>query len=165
MNTHLTGGFTYTVEHVRNGEVLSTETVKNLMPLEGINHMLGVTFKGVTQATTWYIGLYEGNYTPVLGDTAAAFPAAATECTAYDESTRVEFNEGAVSGGALNNAANVAVFTMNATKTVYGGFVSSASAKGGISGVLGSAVRFASAKSLESGDLFRVTAGFTLASA
>lgn len=165
MNTQLTAGFTYLAEQIRDGVVIDREVVHNLMPTEGLNHMLGVTFKSATQAATWYIGLFEGNYTPTLSDTAAAFPAAATETTAYAETTRVEFNEGSIASGSLDNSANKAEFTFNAIKTVYGGFISSASAKGGTTGALTSVVRFASPKAFAVGDVFRVTAGFTLASA
>lgn len=162
MNTNLTAGFRYLVEVVKDGVVIDSEEVSNLMPIEGLNHMLGVTLKAVTQAPTWYIGLYEGNYTPVATDTAATFPAAATETTTYAESTRVEFNEGSVTSGSVDNSANKAEFTFNANKSVYGGFISSASAKGGITGALLSAVKFSSPKVLEIGAILRVTAGFTL---
>jgi len=165
MNTNLKARFRYLVEVVKDGVVTDSEVVDNLMPTEGLNHMLGVTLKAVTQAATWYIGLYEGNYTPVAGDTAATFPASATETTTYAESTRVEFNEGSITAGAVDNSANRAEFTFNAAKTVYGGFISSASAKGGVTGALLSAVKFSSPKVLEIGAILRVTAGFTLASA
>lgn len=165
MNTNLKAGFRYLVEVVKDGVVIDSEVADNLMPTEGLNHMLGVTIKSVAAAPTWYIGLYEGNYTPVLTDTAALFPAAATETVAYSEATRVEFVEGAVAAGAVDNSASKAEFTFTANKTVYGGFISSASAKGGVTGALLSAVRFASPKVLEIGAILRVTAGFTLASA
>jgi hypothetical protein len=165
MNTHLNAGFTYLVEVVKDGSVVDREEAKNLMPIEGLNHMLGVTLKGATQAATWYIGLYEGNYTPVSTDTAAVFPTAATETTAYAETTRVEFVEGTATGGALDNSASRAEFTFTSATTVYGGFIGSASAKGGLTGALLSAVRFSSPKVLEIGSVLRVTAGFTLASA
>jgi hypothetical protein len=165
MNTKIHPGFTYLVEVVKDGVVVDSEVVHNLMPTEGLNYMLSTAIKGTAGLSPWYIGLYEGNYTPVGTDTAAGFPAAATETTAYTEATRVEFNEGTVAAGAADNSANRAEFTFNAAKTVYGGFISSASAKGGVSGVLLSAVRFSSPKVLEIGAVLRVTAGFTLASA
>lgn len=109
--------------------------------------------------------MYEGNYTPIAGDTAATFPASATESAAYAEATRPALVLGAVTAGAVDNVASRAEFTANASKTFYGGFVSSAAAKGSTSGVLLSAVRFASPKVLSSGEILRVTAGFTLVSA
>jgi len=167
MNEPIKAGFTYLVEVVdkRTGQVRDAEVVKNLMPIEGIHHMINVSMKSGTQVATWYIGLYEGNYTPVSADTMATFPASATESVAYAETTRRAFVPGTVAAGAVDNAAAKAEFTINATKTVYGGFISSSSAKGGTSGVLLSAVRFGSPKSLGADDILRVTAGFTIASA
>jgi hypothetical protein len=164
MNQHLTAGAEYKVEHIRDGQVIGSELVHNLMPTEGANHVLGVALHGDTQVTTWYIGIYGANYTPQLTDTAATFPGAATELTTYAESARVVFNESAPSGGVSDNSANKAEFTSNANATVYGGFIVSASGKGSTSGVLLSAVKFASPKTFNSGDVLRVTAGFTLAS-
>ena len=157
-------GFLYLVEVLRNGIVVDRELVHNIMPTEGLNHVLNVVLKGSTQIGTWYLAPFEGNYTPIAGDTAAAFPAAATECTAYSESTRQQFVPGTVSAGALDNAASRAEFTFNATKTVYGGFMTGASAKGATTSVLLSAVKFSSPKSLDSGSVLRVTAGITLTS-
>lgn len=157
-------GFTYTVEHIRGGVVIDREEVHNLIPLEGLNFLLNSEFKGTAVPATWYIAVYEGNYTPTLADTAAAFPAAATETTSYAEAARVAYVPGTVTGGTLDNAASPATFTFNASKTIYGGFMSSASAKSAVTGTLISAVRFASPKTPTVGDLLKITAGFTFAS-
>lgn len=158
-------GVTYTLELVRKGQVIEREVVHNLMPEQGRNHVVGVTIKGVTQVPTWYIGLFEGNYTPVDADTAAGFPAAATECTAYAPSTRVEFNEGTVVAGSADNTANRAEFTFTSAKTVYGAFMASGQAKGAVTGTLLSAARFATAKSVQVDDVLRVTASLSIVSA
>lgn len=166
MKLQVQAGFEYLVEVLdKHGNVLESEVVHNLMPVQALNHMIGATFKGESQNGSWYVGIYEGNYTPLAGDTAATFPAAATECTAYAEAARRTLTLGAISGGAVDNSAVRAEFTMNATKTVYGGFISSASAKGATTGILGSAVRFSTPKSLEPDSILRVTAGLVLTSA
>ncbi|MDQ8046904.1 MAG: hypothetical protein REI11_20030 [Patulibacter sp.] len=166
MNSRGRLGFTYTVEvESPDGTISQRETVHNLLPDEGIAHMLAVTFKGAAQVPTWYIALYKGNYSPTAAITAATFPALATEFTDYTPSARVEFNEGAVSGGALNNGANRAEFTATADATVYGGVITSSSPKGSVTGVIASAVRFSSPKVLATGDVLRVTAGVSLVSA
>lgn len=157
-------GFTYTVEHIRRGVVIDREVIHNLMPIQGLNFVQSALFKGTAVPGTWYIGVYEGNYTPVALDTMATFPGTATECTAYDESTRVAYVPGTVSGGALDNSASKATFTFNATKTVYGGFMSSVSTKSATSGTLLSAVKFASPKAMTAGDILSVTAGHTFTS-
>ena len=164
MNATIAAGFVYEVELVKDGVVIDRETVHNLLPTEGINHMLNATLKGGAQVTTWYVGIFEGNYTPLAGDTAATFPAAATETTTYTEATRPEWVEGSVVTGAVSNAASKAEFTSNANKTIYGGFLTSAPTKGSAGGTLLSVVRFSSPKTFESGSVLRVTAGFTMTS-
>jgi hypothetical protein len=157
-------GFVYEVEHIRDGEIIGYEKLHNLVPLEGRQHILSIIGNAGTQVTTWYVGLFEGNYTPVAGDTMAAFPAAATECTAYSESVRQEWIEAAPSAGVITNSASKASFTANTTKTAYGAFLSSSSVKGGTSGTLLSAGRFATSKAVDSGDVLRVTGSLTLTS-
>ena len=158
-------GVNYTIEVIRGGAVVDSETVHNLMPEEGRNHAVSVITKGATQVPTWYIGLFEGNYVPVDSDKASTFPTSATECTAYLPATRVEFVEGAVAAGVVENTASRAEFTATAAKTIYGAFLVSAQAKGAITGVLMSAARFTAPKALQIDDVLRVTASFSLTSA
>lgn len=164
MNTKLTGGFTYLIEVLKDGVVIDSETVHNLMPTEGLNHMLGSTLAGASQVSTWYLGLYEGNFTPSIGDTAALLPSLAVECTAYTGATRKTWVPGAVAAGVVDNSASRAEFEFTANKTVYGGFMSSAPAKGATTGALISVVRFSSPRVLDTGSILRVTAGMTLTS-
>ena len=163
INAH--AGVNYTIEVIRGGAVVDSETVHNLMPEEGRNHAVSVITKGTTQVPTWYIGLFEGNYVPVDSDKASTFPTSATECTAYLPATRVEFVEGAVAAGVVENTASRAEFTATAAKTIYGAFLVSAQAKGAVTGVLMSAARFTAPKTLQIDDVLRVTASFSLTSA
>lgn len=165
MNAHVEAGFTYLIETVKNGVVVESETVHNLMPTEGANHILSAAFKGGSQVTTWYIGLYEGNYTPSVADIASTFPGLAAETSAYTSSTRVAWAPGTVVAGILDNSSNRAEFTFTAAKTVYGGFMSSAAGKGATTGALVSLVRFPSPRVLDADSILRVTAGITLTSA
>lgn len=163
INAH--AGVNYTIEVIRGGAVVDSETVHNLMPEEGRNHAVSVITKGATQVPAWYIGLFEGNYVPVDSDKASTFPTSATECTAYLPATRVEFVEGAVAAGVVENTASRAEFTATAAKTIYGAFLVSAQAKGAVTGVLMSAARFTAPKTLQIDDVLRVTASFSLTSA
>lgn len=168
MNT-AKAGFVWTVETIKGGEVVDSEVIHNLFPIEGLNNMLAVWLKGATQPTNFYVSLYEGNYTPVPGDTAAAFPAAATELTAYAETTRVPLVLGSVASGAVDNVSDAdtrAIFTGNTNgKLAVGGFITTAPAKGATTGVLASAVRFTSPKSLDAGTFLRATCSFQIVSA
>lgn len=187
-NTGFGAGFKYRVEHARSVDkmremglsieglerksiggvdavVLSVENVSNLIPTVGLNYILGAALTGVAQSTTWYLALFEGNYTPVAGITAATFPADATESTAYNEAARVTWTPGTIAAGSVSNAASVAVFTMNATKTVYGIAQTSVSTKSAITGNLVSVARFAVAKSVVATDILNVTSTLTATSA
>jgi hypothetical protein len=169
MDQKIKAGFVYLIQVFNpdgTEDPAQREIVKNLMPTEGINHMLDVLLKNGVNVPTWYIGLYANNYTPIAGDTMATFPGTAGEITGtYDEATRVEWVEGAIAGGAVDNTASPAEFTFNANQTVRGGFMSSVSTKGGTSGFLISAVKFASPKNMTADGVLRVSGGFTVISA
>lgn len=156
------GVFDYELRHLGNRDDAEFWSSHNLVVDQGLNHILDVVLHGSTQVTTWYVGLFEGNYVPVAGDTAATFPASATECTAYDEATRVAYNEAAAASKVTTNAANRAEFTINATKTIYGGFLSSVSTKAATTGTLLAADRGSAAKSVVDNDVLLVTYSLTL---
>lgn len=163
----LIAGFEYFLEHVRDGQVIGRQRLYNLVPTEGLNHLLSVTLAAGAQQTSWFVGLFEGNYTPVNTITAATIAAAATESSAYAEATRQAWTAGTIAGGAVNNSLAKAVFTINGVvpKTIFGGFLISSSVKGGATGVLLSVVRFATAVTVNPADVLRITAGITAVSA
>ena len=144
--------------------VLHREVASNIVTTEGLNHILDVVLHNGSKVSPWYVALFEGNYTPVLGLTAATFTAAATECTAYDESNRVEYNEDAPAGGVISNATNRAVFTMNASKTIYGGALLSVATKSSTSGTCLAAARFSSSRAVVDDDELSVRYSLTLTS-
>ena len=154
--------FNYIVEHVRDGVVIDTSYETNLVPTQGLTHILDVVCKGGAQTPTWYVAPYEGNFTPSAPDTAASLPAAAVECTAYTEAARPTWVEGAIAGGSVDNTASKAEFTMNATKTIYGCWLASVSGKSSTSGLVLSVVRFSASKTFQSGDIMRITAPVSL---
>ena len=156
------GGF-FTIEHVRNGNVIDTWEEKNLVVNEGLDHILDTVLHNSTQAATWYVGIFEGNYTPVAADLAADIAASATESTAYDETTRPEWVEAAASAQSITNSASKATFTINDTKTIYGAFLISDSAKSGVAGALFAASKFSVARSVVNEDQLLVT--YTVAAA
>ncbi|NDZ11487.1 hypothetical protein C7T35_01425 [Variovorax sp. WS11] len=141
------------------GILLDKFHAHNLVPIEGLNFLLGIAFKSVTQVPTWYLSIYEADYTPDEDVTAATLPGLATEITAYTPSTRPEFVEGAVAAGSVSNAASLAEMTFTAQKTVRCVAMSSASAKGSTAGTLLSVVRLPSPKTYDVGSILRVFAG------
>lgn len=160
----LVGG-KYHGQIIREGKVIDEWEDDNLVVDEGLNALLDIMFHGSTPVTTWYLGLFEGNYTPVNGVTAATITAASTECTAYASATRPEYVEAAASAQSITNSASRASFVFNATKTIYGAFLVSNSTKSATSGTLFSAARFATSKSVVSSDELLLTYTFNALSA
>jgi hypothetical protein len=150
-------GGVFEVDHIRDGKSLGITRDHNIVVNEGLNHILSVVFNGGTQVPTWYVGIFEGNYTPVATDTAANITAKSTECTAYDEATRVAWVEAAPSGQSITNSASKATLTMNASKTVFGAFLASASAKSATTGTLMAASKFSASRAVVDNDQLLLT--------
>lgn len=162
-NQRLLVGGKFFGQITRQGAVIDEFESPNLVVNEGLNALLDIMFHGVSQITTWYCGVFEGNYTPVSTVTAATITSASTECTTYASSTRPVYDEAAASGQSITNSASRASFVFNATKTIYGAFLISASAKSATSGTLFAASQFGAAKSVTSGDELLLT--YTLSAA
>lgn len=134
----------------------------NLVPVEGLNHLLTTTLANGSKNSNWYLALYSGAYTPVSGLTAATFPAAASELTSntegYSETARRPWTPGAASNGTIDNTDAKAAFTIATagSVTVNGAALLSASAKGATTGVLMSAAKFAATRTLYAGDVFNL---------
>lgn len=161
-------GFVYDVRVFRpdgTEDVKQREEMKNLVPMQGINNMIDTWLNQAAQVSTWYVGLYRGNYTPNISDTMLTFPGAATEATEYVDATRKTLTLGTTTNGQAISTVDSLNFEASANVTIYGGFVSSNSVKGSTVGVLASAVRFSSPKILETGAVLKVTAGFVVSPA
>lgn len=159
-------GFTYEVTQISpEGIVIAHEKVHNLMPTEGIKHVIERLFLNGT-AQNWYIGAYTNSYTPVAADTAATFVASANETAAYTQATRPAFTAVLSSDNlSVTNTGQEAEFTFNASTRVTGLFISSNSAKSSTTGILLSAALLTTAKQMEIDGILRVNAGFSFASA
>lgn len=152
----------FDIEHRREGDLIGRDIGSNVIPTEGLNHILDVLLHQAAQVGTWYMALFEGNVTPLAGWTGVNFAGNATETTAYDETKRVPYVEGAAVGGVTDNAASRAIFTMNATKTIYGGALLSVDGKAAITGTLLAAARFGSPRAVEATDELAVKYTLTL---
>jgi hypothetical protein len=157
------------VEHWRKGRMLSKTLDHNVCTDEGLDALLDIMFHGATQITTWYVAIFESDTTP---DADATYDTPVyTESTAYTEGARQAFVEAAASSQSITNSASKATFTMNATKTIYGAALvgggtdatDNTDTAGG--GTLYCASKFSSSKSVESGDVLKITITITAADA
>jgi hypothetical protein len=147
----------------RGGELIDRQVDFNLLPEQGLNHLLDVGAGAGTQLTAFYIALFSGNYTPAADDTAANWVGRATEFTSYDEATREVWTSASASGGSKSNSASKAEFTMATGVTaqnLYGAALCSASAKSATTGKLLAIARFGSTRVVNEDDVLVV--GYTL---
>lgn len=159
-NVGIGGIFTYELRR-KDGTIEKWKS-HNLVVNQGLNHVLDVALHGVAAVNPWYVAIFEGNYVPLATDTAATIVAAATECTAYTEATRPEYVEAAAATQSITNSASRATFTFNATKTIYGAFLTSVATKSATTGTLLAADKAATSKAVTSGDQLLVTYTLTL---
>jgi hypothetical protein len=139
-----------------------SETKKNLVTTEGLNHILSSTFDGGTQITAWYVGLKNAG-SVAAGDTMASH-AGWTEDVNYSQSVRQTLTLGTAASGSIDNTASKATYSINATSTIAGAFITSNNTKSGTTGTLYGVVDFSSARSVISGDTLEVTVTLTAAS-
>lgn len=165
MIEHRKIGFIYTVEHVGvDGKIKSVETIENIIPLVGINYTLAAAMTGASQFSTWYIGLYKADRTPLTSDTMTTLLADADESNEYGSASRLEAVFPAVDAGAITTEADPTVFTFASGATITGGFLTTGLTINNTSGLLMSAVKFTSPKVIATGELLRVPVGIALAS-
>jgi len=153
----------------KDGNLKWTDESKNLVVNVGLQYMAGTALDGSTaRITSWYLGLYgaASSNDPAAGDTMSSH-GGWTEVTDYTEATRPAATFVAATTAnpsVVTNSASKAQFTMNATVTVGGAFLTSDNTKGGTTGTLFSAKDFNSPgdRSVVSGDVVLVTYTFSL---
>jgi hypothetical protein len=140
--------------HVRKGRVIDEFEFKNLVVNQGLMDNLNAYLNGGAQTTVWYMGIFQGNYTPVPTDTAASIAGNSTECSSYTNVTRPQWVQAAPSAQSITNAANRATFTFNngSPLSIYGAFLISSNVIGGTAGVLFAAAQIGTPKPVTSGD-------------
>ncbi len=145
------------------GKLKWTEEFENLVVDVGLDEVLDKFYKGSTYTASHFVGLTDGTPTIAAGDTMASH-AGWTEPTGYSEAVRQTYTPGAVSSQSVDNSASKAVFSINATITVGGAFLTTNNTKGGTTGILIGVGAFAADRSLANGDTLNVTVTATASS-
>jgi len=162
MESKLRIGGIWKAECYRRGKKIWEERIHNIWTDQGLNKVLNVMFNNATQITTWYCVLFENNFTPD-GDETYAVPGYTETNAAIDEATRPEYVEAASTAKSITNSANKAVFTFNASKTIYGaalvGGGTAANTKGDTAGggTLVVAGKFAASRAVVDDDVINLT--------
>jgi hypothetical protein len=152
-----------------DGNLKWTEGFDNLVVNGGLQAMNTDFFTGSSYSATWYLGLITGpgaSNTYAATDTMASH-AGWTENAGYTQTSRVTCSFGTATTAnpsVISNSGSPAVFSMNASATIGGAFLTSNNTKSGTTGVLFSAASFASPgdRSVVSGDTLTVTYTFSL---
>ena len=146
-----------------DGKLKWTDEFDNLVTNEGLNDNLDKYLKGSTYTAAFYVGLTDGTPTVNAADTMSSH-AGWTEVTDYSESTREALVLGTVASQSVDNSASKASYSINATATVGGAFITTVSTKGGTTGVLYGVGAFTGGdKSVDNGDTLNVTVTCTAA--
>lgn len=140
----------------------------NDMVNQCLDDVLAVYFKQSAQRTAFYIAPFAGNVTPDPATlTAANFAATQTEFTDYNESARPAWDPGDVEAQAVDNAANLARFTMSEdNSTIWGFAMLTAAPKSATTGILVCCAKDATARDgLKAGDKLNVEYDLTASDA
>ena len=140
----------------------SVDLTPNGITDEGIHYNLDTAFtNNDTAETAWYAGLIDnaGFVGVAAADTAAQIGGSNgwSESSAYSEATREVLSFAAAASRSITAEVQ---FTMNATVTIDGLFVVTASAKAATTGVLWSTALYTTGPDLESGNV--LTSNYTL---
>ena len=156
------------LSHDGNGQLVWEEKVHNIITTEGVQHILNTVLAGSSQIGSWHCALVESNTTPAAAMTYQV--PTFTETTSYDEATRPVYNEAAATtGGTVTNSANKGVFTISATKTMFGaallGGGTAPAVKAGTSsgGVLLCMAQFSGSRDVVDNDVVNLTYSFSAA--
>ena len=155
--------------HDAQGNLKWEAVAPNLVVNGGLQDMNSKYFTGSSYTAAWYLGLYgaAASNNPAAGDTMSSH-AGWTEVTAYSQATRPACSFGTpttANPSVATNSASPATFSINATTTVGGAFLTTSNTKGGTTGTLYSAADFSSPgdRSVVSGDTLSVTYTLSLA--
>lgn len=146
-------------DRINGGEWTRTE---NLIPTEGLAHILNVALGTTPKPASYHLALFSAAAQPQANWTAASFASTASEIVSstegYSSATRPTWTPANTSTNSIDNMAAVAKVTMKtaSTLTVQGAAMLTSSSKGGTTGVLISASKYAAPRVFQDGDTYEI---------
>ena len=146
-------------DRINGGEWTRTE---NLIPTEGLAHILNVALGTTPKPASYHLALFSAAAQPQASWTAASFASTASEIVSmtegYSAATRPTWTPTNTSTGSIDNMAAVAKVTMKTASslTVQGAAMLTTSAKGGTTGALISASKYAAPRVFQDGDTYEI---------
>ena len=137
-------------------------TTGNLVVNEGLTHLLNVALGSTAKPAGYYLALFSGATAPAANWTAANFASVASEIVSmtegYTNATRPSWTPANTSTNSIDNFASVASLTIAtaATLNVTGAAMLTNSVRGGTTGTLISASKYAAARTFQNGDVYEV---------
>lgn len=137
------------------GNLKWEDEIQNLVVTVGKNDLLDKYFSGSSYTAAWYLGLINSGGTYAAGDTMSSH-GGWTENTDYSNPTRPAPSWNAASSGS--KSTNPTAFSINASATIGGAFLTDNNVIGGFSGILYSAGNFTGgSRTVANGDTLNVT--------
>ena len=149
---------------VERAEERWVDEFKNLVVNDGLDDYLEQYYNGSTYTAAHFVGLTDDTPSFAAGDNNAGH-AGWIEATPYSEGVRQTYSPAAVSGQSVTNTASKAVFSINATDTVGGAFLTTLNTKAGsVDLLVGGAAFTGGDRSVANGDTMNVTVVASLTS-
>ena len=146
-------------DRINGGEWTRTE---NLIPTEGLAHILNVALGTTPKPASYHLALFSAAAQPAANWTAASFASTASEIVSmtegYSAATRPTWKPANTATNSIDNMAAVAKVTMKTASslTVQGAAMLTSSSKGGTTGALISASKYASPRVFQDGDTYEI---------
>lgn len=147
----------FTVEHWRDGKMLSTQIALNGVTDIGKDTVLDSYFRNQAPPALWFLGFIDNAGFSALASTdTMSSHAGWTEATGYSEGNRPTWVTSAVSSQAISNPTP-ATFSITGTATLFGIFAVDNNTKGGTTGTLWATAAFVSPIPVINGDILKIT--------
>jgi len=146
-------------ERINGGEWVQTP---NLIVTEGLSHILNVALGTTAKPAGYYLALFSGSTAPAANWTAASFAATANEIVSmtegYTSPTRPVWTPVNTTTGSIDNMAAAARVTIATASqlNVTGAAMLTNNARGGTTGALVSATKYAAARVFQDGDVYDI---------
>lgn len=156
------GGITAKGEYFDRKNNEEWQRTENLIPTEGLAHILNVALGTTPKPASYHLALFSAAAQPAANWTAASFASTASEIVSmtegYSAATRPTWTPTNTSTNSIDNMAAVAKVTMKTASslTVQGAAMLTTSAKGGTTGALISASKYAAPRVFQDGDTYEI---------
>ena len=150
-----------TTELYRGGRLIHVQQNHNDVVTVGKNFFLNTLFLNGSVPATWYQGLIDAaSFTALAAGDTMASHTGWSEATYYAEGVRQTWTPTTSTSASLINGTAM-TFTINATGTLEGAFLTTSNAVGGTTGTLWATVLYGSPVAVSNGDVIRNTYGIS----